>query len=177
MQAMLAPFCVAAHSQAVAVRAHILTAKFFHEFFFKSDRDGMFQAFSLVVDLIPGQAKNLSQHPLDQVVPKNCALRDFVSLGAQLNAAIFACFHETIFSKTLQCGGHCRTRDMEPTRKSSRDDSFAFSLGLCNGLEIVFFGNSDIWIGMQNKPLSSRKAHDFSSLAELLYLMAKEARR
>ena len=78
---------------------------------FEVGRDGVFQALSLVVHLVPFHAEHLSEHPLDQMMAKRELACDLASGRRQSHMAVHLHSHESVLFKAAQCHGHRRWRD------------------------------------------------------------------
>ena len=68
-----------AQSQPISVRAGVPVSQFPDQSLLKSRGHGVFQSFCFIMDLVPGHAEDLGQHPLDQVVANHGAFRNFAS--------------------------------------------------------------------------------------------------
>ena len=97
---------IAAHH--VTVRTSTARAEPFGELAFEIRRDGMFQLFGLVVDLVLLQPEDLREHALQEVVPVEQAVGDLAAGGGQGDLSGFGDANELIALQALDCHGYSR---------------------------------------------------------------------
>jgi len=68
---------------------------------------------------------------------------DFATGGGEANVAVGLDANQAVLLQTAYGHGDGGRRDFQPIRESCRDDGFSFTLGLEDGFEIVFLGDSD----------------------------------
>ena len=103
----------------------------------------MFELLRLVVDLVPLEAEDLGQHPLDEVVPVQKPGRDLPPFGRQLNLALVSHEDQAIALQPLDGHRDGRRRDVQPPRQSHGLDGLSLGLRFRDGLEVIFLGNRD----------------------------------
>ena len=99
----------------------------------------MFQSLGLIVNLVPLHAEHFAKHALDQVVAQRETPRDLPSGRRQADLAVSLHPDKAVFLQTTHGHGDRRRRYLEPVRKRGGNHRLAFTLGLENGLEIIFF--------------------------------------
>lgn len=127
----------------IAVWTRLSASQFGHEPGFEVRRDGVFEAFRLVVHLVPGHIKDFAEHAFDQVVALGELAGDLFSGCRQANTAVIVDADESIFFQAADGHGDGRRGDVEPMGERGGDDGFSLAFGLEDRLEIIFFGDGD----------------------------------
>ena len=102
-------------------------------------RNRVLEPLSLIMHLVPFHPKNLGEHAFNQVVANRQFAGNLPSSSRQPHASVRIHPHQSIFLQPAHRHGYSRRRDFEPVRERSGDDSFPFTLGFENRLQVVFF--------------------------------------
>ena len=109
----------------------------------KIGRNRVFQAFRLVVHLVPFHSENFGEHTLDQVVTNRQFAGNLFPGSGQANASVGIDTHQAVLFQAAHRHGYGRRRNFQPVRQRRRNDGLALALGLENRLKVVLFGNGD----------------------------------
>ena len=106
--------------------------------------NGVLELLRFVMHFVPLHTEDLGQHALDQVMPVQQALGDFVTLCGQRDLPFLAYPNQAIPLEPPDCHGDRGRRHVEPALQSGGDDCLPLRFGLGDRLEVVFLRNGDL---------------------------------
>jgi len=141
--AALGPLCRGFGKDGIAVGADSFFAELFDELGFEGGRDGVFEVFGLVVDLVPLHAENFGEHSLDEVMAKSGTSGGFAAFGSEADDAVNLDLDVAVALETFDGHGDSGSGDRKPMGEKRGNDGLAFAFGFEDRLEVIFFGNRD----------------------------------
>jgi len=131
------------HLAEVAVGANSAFTELGEKFRFEVGRDGMFKAFSFIVNFPPLHTEKFGEHSFDEVMAEGKFAGNFSAGCGEANVAVGLDAHQSVFLEAAERHGDGWSRYFEPFREAGRDDGLAFAFSLQDGFEIVLFGDGD----------------------------------
>src|ERR1700677_341906 len=97
------------------------------------------------MDLMPFHSKYFGEHPFNQVVPQGSSVRSLFALRGQTQTAICLSINKAVLFEPLDSLGDGWRRNLQPVSQESGDDDTPLTVGFEDSLEVVLFGDCDLF--------------------------------